>query len=157
MSLLGTSMPTAALPGIGGLDAHAGGRQIEAMSSARPVILLILTPAEGCSSYRVTAGPRLMSTIRVCTPKLWRVSTRRWAFWRSCSLSADRFRGGSLSSVMDGKIYGRCSPPGQVHRAPDPVGQGPPGAGDTGAGALTGVAGRAASRASGLLGGHAAE
>ena len=39
--------------------------RFKAMSSAKPVILLIFTPALGWSSYRVTVGPREMSTTRV--------------------------------------------------------------------------------------------
>ena len=38
------------LVGDGGLDAHAEAARFKAMSSARLVILLILTPADGCSS-----------------------------------------------------------------------------------------------------------
>ena len=40
---------------------------------------LIFTPAMGCSSYRVTEGPREISSTRVRTPKLSSVSTSFWA------------------------------------------------------------------------------
>ena len=59
--------------------------RFSAISSARLVMRDILTPAEGCSSYLVTAGPRDISIMRVCTPKDCSVSTRRCAFWRSSS------------------------------------------------------------------------
>ena len=51
----------------------------------RPVMRLIFTPARGCSSYRVTDGPRLISIIRVCTPKLDSVFTSRSALCVSSS------------------------------------------------------------------------
>ena len=72
---LGTSMPTAALLGIGASMRTPLVARFKAISSARLVILLILTPAEGCSSYRVTAGPLAISMMRVCTPKLASAST----------------------------------------------------------------------------------
>ena len=95
ITLLGTSMPTAALLGIGASMRTPAAARLSAMSSARPVILLILTPADGWSSYRVTAGPREISTIRVCTPKLARVSTSRWAlaFISSVISLSDCWRG----------------------------------------------------------------
>ena len=68
-------MPTAALFGIGASIRTPAVARLRAISSARLVILLILTPALGCNSYRVTVGPRLTSTTRVSTPKLLRVST----------------------------------------------------------------------------------
>ena len=58
-----------------------------AISSARFVILLIFTPAAGCSSYRVTAGPRLISKILVWTPKLFNVSTNSWPFTCNSSVT----------------------------------------------------------------------
>ena len=64
-TLLGTSMPTAAFPGIGASIRTPDAAKFRAISSARFVILLIFTPAAGCSSYRVTAGPLLISTIFV--------------------------------------------------------------------------------------------
>ena len=47
---LGTSMPTAALPGMGASMRTPTAARFRAMSSARLVILLIFTPALGCSS-----------------------------------------------------------------------------------------------------------
>ena len=48
--LFGTSMPTAALLGIGASIRTPAAAKFKAISSARPVIRLIFTPAEGCSS-----------------------------------------------------------------------------------------------------------
>ena len=48
--LFGTSMPTAAFPGIGASMRTPEAARFMAMSSARLVILLILTPAAGCNS-----------------------------------------------------------------------------------------------------------
>ena len=56
---LGTSMPTAGLLGIGASMRTPAVARFRAMSSERPVILEIFTPARGWSSYRVTVGPRL--------------------------------------------------------------------------------------------------
>ena len=80
-----TSMPTAGFPGMGASIRTPPAARFRAMSSARLVILAIFTPAEGCTSYRVTVGPRLMPVIRTCTPKLLSVSTRISAFCRSSS------------------------------------------------------------------------
>ena len=49
-TLLGTSMPTAGLLGMGASMRTPEAARFKAMSSARLVILLILTPADGCSS-----------------------------------------------------------------------------------------------------------
>ena len=63
-------MPTAALPGIG-----ASIRTPAAARFSRDVVREVGDPADldpppaGCSSYRVTDGPRLMSIRRVWTPK----------------------------------------------------------------------------------------
>ena len=46
-TLLGTSMPTAALLGIGASMRTPAEARLRAMSSASPVIRLILTPADG--------------------------------------------------------------------------------------------------------------
>ncbi|MPN06210.1 hypothetical protein SDC9_153466 [bioreactor metagenome] len=81
--LLGTSMPTAALPGIGASMRTPAAARFSAISSARPVMRLIFTPAAGCNSYRVTAGPRLISINLVCTPKLASVLTSSSALWRN--------------------------------------------------------------------------
>ena len=82
---LGTSMPTAGLPGMGASIRTSATARFRAISSASEVMRLIFTPARGCSSYRVTDGPRLISIIRVCTPKLDSVFTSRSALCVSSS------------------------------------------------------------------------
>ena len=82
-SLLGTSMPTVEiLSGIGAMRTPVAPRA-RAMSSARLVILLSLTPCSNSISYRVTEGPRTTLTMRASTPKDWMVSARR--AWLACS------------------------------------------------------------------------
>ena len=49
-TLFGTSIPTAALPGIGASMRTPLAARLRAISSERLVILLILTPGAGCSS-----------------------------------------------------------------------------------------------------------
>lgn len=63
--LLGTSMPTAGLPGMGASIRTPAVARFKAMSSAKLVMRLTLMPAWGCSSYRVTDGPRQMSSMVV--------------------------------------------------------------------------------------------
>ena len=58
-SLLGTSIPMAALPGIGASIRISAAARLSFMSSARFSILLTLTPCSGCISNLVTAGPQL--------------------------------------------------------------------------------------------------
>ena len=91
---LGTSMPTAGLPGMGASMRTSATARFRAMSSASEVMRLILTPAMGCTSYRVTDGPREISSTRVRTPKLSSVSTSFWALAFSSSSAL-----GSLSSL----------------------------------------------------------
>ena len=79
--MFGTSMPTAGLPGMGASMRTPAVARFRAMSSARLVMRLTLIPAWGCSSYRVTDGPRQMSSIVVLTPKLSSVLTRMSAFF----------------------------------------------------------------------------
>ena len=63
LTVFGTSIPTAALPGIGASILTWVAARLSAISSARFVILEIRTPAAGLSSYRVTVGPREISVI----------------------------------------------------------------------------------------------
>ena len=58
-SLFGTSIPTAAFPGIGASILRSATARFSLISSASPTILLTFTPCSGCSSYRVTDGPQL--------------------------------------------------------------------------------------------------
>ena len=92
---LGTSMPTAGLPGMGASIRTSATARFRAISSASEVMRLIFTPAMGCSSYRVTEGPREISSTRVRTPKLSSVSTSFWALAFSSSCAP-----GSLSSCV---------------------------------------------------------
>ena len=81
--LLGTSMPTTEiLSGMGAMRTPEAPRA-RAMSSARLVILLSLTPWSSTNSYRVTEGPWTTSPAVASTPKLTRVSDRRRALLRS--------------------------------------------------------------------------
>ena len=73
--LLGTSMPTAALFGIGASILTPVEARPRAISSERFVILLIFTPGAGESSYLVTEGPREAPISLVSTPKLISTST----------------------------------------------------------------------------------
>ena len=68
-SLFGTSIPTAAFPGIGASIRMSAAARFSLISSARPTILLTLTPISGCNSYRVTAGPQLTFVTVTWTPK----------------------------------------------------------------------------------------
>ena len=76
-TLFGTSMPTAGLFGIGlQLRTPEAAARLSAMSSARLVILLISHTSRRLKLVPCkTAGPRAMSIILVCTPKLCRVET----------------------------------------------------------------------------------
>ena len=61
--MLGISIPTAALPGIGASIRTLTAARLSAISSARFVILLIRTPEAGFNSYLVTVGPLEISVI----------------------------------------------------------------------------------------------
>jgi len=68
-SLFGTSIPTAAFPGIGASIRISAAARFSLISSARPTILLTLTPISGCNSYLVTEGPQLTLVMVTFTPK----------------------------------------------------------------------------------------
>ena len=59
LSLFGTSMPTAGLPGIGASIRISAAAKFSLISSAKFVIFDTFTPCSGCNSYRVTDGPQL--------------------------------------------------------------------------------------------------
>ena len=59
-SLLGTSIPTADLPGIGASILMSLAAKLSFISSVSPTILLTLTPGSGKISYLVTVGPILI-------------------------------------------------------------------------------------------------
>ena len=73
-SLLGTSIPIAALPGIGASILMSAAARLSLISSDKETILLTLTPCSGCNSYLVTVGPQLISVIVTLTPKVSSVS-----------------------------------------------------------------------------------
>ena len=79
-SLFGTSIPTAAFPGIGASIRISAAARFSLISSARPTILLTLTPISGCNSYLVTDGPLQVPIHFVWTPKLRNASTMVFAF-----------------------------------------------------------------------------
>ncbi len=72
-SLLGTSIPTADLPGIGASIRISAAAKLSLISSDSPTILLTLTPCSGRSSYRVTEGPQLILVTVTPTPKFFKV------------------------------------------------------------------------------------
>ena len=102
----GTSIPTAAFPGIGASIRISAAARFNLISSASPTILLTLTPCSGCNSYRVTVGPQLTLVMVTFTPKLCRVVcnfmavSRRWS-----SESPDAFRSPRFRKSTDGKTY----------------------------------------------------
>jgi hypothetical protein len=69
VSGLGSSMPTAPLPGTGASTRTRVAFMARAMSSERFTMELILTPGAGSRSKRVITGPGWMSVVRACTPK----------------------------------------------------------------------------------------
>ena len=68
--MLGISIPTACLPGIGASILIDSAARLSAISSARLAILLTLTPSAGLSSYLVIAGPTETFSTFADTPKL---------------------------------------------------------------------------------------
>ncbi len=75
-SLFGTSIPTAAFPGIGASIRMSVAARFSLISSARPTILLTFTPCSGCISNLVTVGPWLISVTVTLTPKVCSVCCR---------------------------------------------------------------------------------
>ena len=72
--LLGTSIPTALLPGIGASILISVVARASAKLSERLNILLTLTPAARLISYEVIVGPLLTPITFASTPKLFSVS-----------------------------------------------------------------------------------
>ncbi len=114
---LGTSTPTAALPGIGATIRIDGARMASARSSANAAIRPTFTPGAGATSYCVTTGPVVRPAIDPSTRKVWSVSIstspRRSisSSSSSCdsrSCSARRSSGGSSSGSP--VTSGRSSP-----------------------------------------------
>ena len=84
-SLFGTSIPTAAFPGIGASIRISAAARFSLISSASPTILLTLTPISGCNSYLVTDGPQLTFVIVTFTPKFSSVCCNFIAVSRKCA------------------------------------------------------------------------
>ena len=103
-ALLGISIPIAALPGMGASIRTLVAARRSAISSERPVILLILTPASGTSSYLVTEGPRQILVTSALILKLSRVATSFFApICISVMLSVEPSLSTRLRSSIDGK------------------------------------------------------
>ena len=114
-SLFGTSIPTAAFPGIGASIRISAAARLSLISSVSPTILLTFTPISGWISYLVTAGPQLMLVTVTLTPKFFKVCCSLSAVSRNwCSVLADFFPSPFFNRSMDGKTYalsGLCSKP----------------------------------------------
>lgn len=82
---LGTSIPTAALPGIGASMRISEVARLRAKSLDRLTNLLTLTPGSSCNSKRVILGPTLTSMILALTPKFFKVSSMILAFLMTSS------------------------------------------------------------------------
>ena len=82
-SLFGTSIPTAAFPGIGASIRMSAAARFNLISSASPTILLTFTPISGWISYRVTAVPQLIFVTVTLTPNVFNVCCSLFAVSRS--------------------------------------------------------------------------
>src|SRR5216117_2577111 len=81
----GTSMPTAALPGMGATMRSEGARIASAKSSARAAMRPTFTPGPGATSYCVTTGPTVRPAIEPSTRNVCSVSI---SFRPICSICA---------------------------------------------------------------------
>ena len=98
-----TSMPTAALPGIGASILILLASRLRAISLESPTMLLTLTPGPGCISYLVTVGPGIASTTLASTLKLFNVSSSFLVFSARSVRSAplpDGFLSRSIGGIM---------------------------------------------------------
>src|SRR3989449_7823731 len=71
----GTSMPTAALPGMGATMRSEGARIASAKSSARAAMRPTFTPGPGATSYCVTTGPTVRPAIEPSDRKSTRLNS----------------------------------------------------------------------------------
>ena len=71
-----TSMPTAALPGIGASIRMLLALRLRAISSESLVMLATFTPVAGCTSYLVTDAPCVTLRTLASTPKSFSVCSR---------------------------------------------------------------------------------
>src|SRR2546430_435868 len=82
----GTSMPTAAFPGMGATIRSGCARMASAKASARAAIRPTLTPEPGATSYCVTTGPTVRPAIEPSTRNVCSVSISLrpiWSIWVS--------------------------------------------------------------------------
>ena len=103
-SLLGTSIPTAGLPGIGASILMSAAARLSLISSDSAVILDTLTPCSGIISYLVTAGPQLTLVTFTFTPKLFKVSWSSFAVLFNSSSSAPLPFTGSANKSSGGTM-----------------------------------------------------
>ncbi len=105
-SLFGTSIPTAAFPGMGASIRISVAARFSLISSERLTILLTFTPCSGCISKRVTDGPWLMSVTVTRTPKFCSVCCSFCAVsLNSLAESPPFFPGPFASLPMGGNMY----------------------------------------------------
>ena len=100
----GTSIPTAAFPGIGASILIVLAAKLNAISSDKPTILLTLTPVFGVNSYLVTVGPLVTFVTFASTPKLASVLCN-FAATALISLPSNVFSAlGSCNKSIDGNV-----------------------------------------------------
>ena len=104
-SLLGTSIPIAALPGIGASILMSAAARLSLISSDKETILLTLTPCSGCNSYLVTVGPQLISVIVTLTPKVSSVSCNLCAVTLYSDFPPDAAPGFLFNKLTGGNLY----------------------------------------------------
>ena len=104
-SLLGTSIPIAALPGIGASILISAAARLSLISSDKDTILLTLTPCSGCNSYLVTVGPQLISVIVTLTPNVSRVSCNLCAVILYSAFPPDAAPGFFFNKLTGGNLY----------------------------------------------------
>src|SRR5256885_683179 len=105
---LGTSIPTAALPGMGATMRSDGARIARARSSAREAMRPTFTPGPGATSYWVTTGPTVRPAIEPSTRNVCRVSM---SFWPICSICTSPASVSSGGAGVNKSIGGGGNPP----------------------------------------------
>jgi len=92
---LGTSIPTAALPGMGATIRSDGARIARARSSASAAMRPTFTPGPGATSYWVTTGPTVRPAIEPSTRNVCSVSISFWPICSICTSPASPSSGGA--------------------------------------------------------------
>ena len=105
----GTSMPTAAFPGMGATMRRLGARIASARSSANAAIRPTFTPGPGATSYCVTTGPTVRPAMAPSTRKVWSVSMSLSPISSICASPASRSCAGGAFNRSRG---GRRTPSG---------------------------------------------